>query len=343
MNTELILTLAILFPFAASLIFFITVMSVEPRSLLSGISALCLTGGTGLSILLFLFRYSQQIMALPWLYTLLVAALLAIIAFLLTFPFLLAAFLIIEGIRLIKKEGLWLPNCLSLGLGIAIVVYFIILPMAATCMQEWAALASMIITWFSLQLGIFVLSAWVNRIHLKQTGYDQIVVLGSGLMKDQVTPLLAARIQKGIDLAKKNPKALLILSGGQGPDETIPEGEAMKKWALDHGADPARTIAETKSKNTQENLLYSSQFFPDRHSRTAIVTTGYHVFRALIFAKEQYIPAKGFGSKTKWYFSLNAILREYAAFVVHTRKKQIIGLVIFTFPAWAAILLNLIQ
>ena len=45
------------------------------------------------------------------------------------------------------------------------------------------------------------------------------------------------------------------------------------------------------------------------------MTTSYHVFRALILAKKLHISCKGFGGKTKWYFTLNAILREFVAYL----------------------------
>ena len=41
------------------------------------------------------------------------------------------------------------------------------------------------------------------------------------MIGDKVTPLLAARIEKGIELLRYN--AALIMSGGQGYGEDIPE------------------------------------------------------------------------------------------------------------------------
>lgn len=341
-HPDLILTLAMLVPLAAGLVFFVVVMCVEPRSLWSGAAFLAMTGGLGMTILLLLFRYSSQIMAHPLVYNILVLVLMGVIFLLLLFPFLLAGFLMVEGVRLIRREGFSWSNCLSLGLGIFILADLLLLPAGLHEMTGvWGMvfmLVNLVITFFSMELGVFLLSALVNRIHVRQTGFDQIVVLGSGLLGDKVTPLLAGRIERGIALQKKNPDALLILSGGQGPGETVSEGEAMQKWALAHGADPARTAAETASRNTEENLAFSRQLFPCPRGKTALVTTGYHVFRALVFSREQYMPAKGFGSRTKWYFSLNAVLREYAAFVVHTRVRQLLWLGVFTFPAWFGLL-----
>ena len=53
-----------------------------------------------------------------------------------------------------------------------------------------------------------------------------------------------------------------------------------------------------------------------------IVTTAYHVFRALILAKQQGIRCVGFGAKTKLYFTLNAFIREFVGYLRLTWKKH---------------------
>lgn len=60
-----------------------------------------------------------------------------------------------------------------------------------------------------------------------------MVVLGAGLSGDKVTPLLASRIEKGIAICQKHPGSKFIMSGGQGPDELIAEGQAMANYALE--------------------------------------------------------------------------------------------------------------
>ena len=54
----------------------------------------------------------------------------------------------------------------------------------------------------------------------------------------------------------------------------------------------------------------------------ALVTNYYHVFRALLWARRQAIPCIGYGAKTKFYFSLNAFIREFVGYLVMSRKKQ---------------------
>ena len=59
-----------------------------------------------------------------------------------------------------------------------------------------------------------------------------------------------------------------------------------------------------------------------RKPQIIIVTTAYHVFRALILAKQPGIRCVGFGAKTKLYFTLNAFIREFVGYLRLTWKKH---------------------
>ncbi|WP_315904109.1 ElyC/SanA/YdcF family protein [Streptomyces sp. CBG31] len=62
---------------------------------------------------------------------------------------------------------------------------------------------------------------------------DFVVVLGSGLLGgERVPPLLASRLRAGLRIQRKQIERgadapVLLVSGGQGPDEKLPEAEAM--------------------------------------------------------------------------------------------------------------------
>ena len=163
----------------------------------------------------------------------------------------------------------------------------------------------------------------LNLIHLrKKRKADYIVVLGAGLTGSRVTPLLAARIEKGIELLDHNPKAALIMSGGQGPGEDIPEGRAMADYAIHRGVDADKIIVEDRSASTEENLLFSRELKQKERPRVIVVTTAYHVFRALLLARQQKMACVGFGARTKWYFTLNALLREFIGYLSLTWKRH---------------------
>lgn len=149
-------------------------------------------------------------------------------------------------------------------------------------------------------------------------------MLGSGIIGTRVTPLLSARIEKGMELLSANSDAILIMSGGQGPGEDIPESEAMAAYAVDKGVDKRRIIMETKSVSTEENLMFSRRLMEKEKPKIVVVTTAYHVFRALLLAKQQGMKCVGFGAKTKWYFTLNALLREFVGYLSLTWKKHVL-------------------
>lgn len=49
----------------------------------------------------------------------------------------------------------------------------------------------------------------------------------------------------------------------------------------------------------------------------------------MILAKQQGIKCVGFGAKTKWYFTLNALIREFIGYLSLARKRHalVIGIV----------------
>lgn len=256
---------------------------------------------------------------------------------LLFLPILMVFSLLFNGIRLIKREGFRFSNLLSLLLGMGL----LLLPFLEIFLGSWIGkyvwlrvlVYSGLSVWGYIQLiaSAYTLSHFLNLIHFKKERLDYILVLGCGLRGDKVTPLLASRIEKGIQLFQKNPGSKLIFSGGKGEDEAISEGEAMAKYGLKRGLSQEDILVENQSKNTRENLLFSRRLMKEE-GRIALVTNGYHVFRALLLAKELGIPCIGYGAKTKFYFSLNAYIRELVGyFVLHKRTHLIVAGVILLF------------
>lgn len=338
-----------LLPMAAGLLLFVCIMLAEPRSLWSGISCFIFLGGSALTILVWIMLlYDNYLREYQWAMMILVAAALLVTVIILFFPLSMIVFFFTEGIRNIRREGLRLSNMLSLLFACLLALFLFVWPIGGPLIHK-APKIIQIVYWlitlagnyFLILLIVFCFSAFLNLLHpIQPKRLDEIVVLGSGLNGDKVTPLLAARIDAGLKLLERNPKAKLILSGGKGSDEKAAEGAAMYLYCVDHGADPDRLIAETRSVNTRENLTFSSRLFHPKSKRIAIVTTRYHVFRALLLAKELGIRCKGYGSKTKWYFTLNALLREFIGYLSMTWKRQ---LLILSIPAFFVVLFGLLS
>ena len=185
----------------------------------------------------------------------------------------------------------------------------------------------------------YLVSSVLNFINILPRKIDYVVVLGAGLIGEKVTPLLSSRIRKGIKVYKANPGSKLIMSGGQGPDEVVSEAFAMKNYALEQGVDEKDIILEDKSRRTEENIIFSKKFIPVDKS-FAVVTNYYHVYRALVQARTLGFRCIGYGAPTKFYFSLNAFIREFIGYLYFKRRIHAIVLGVLTFLFIAAVLVE---
>ncbi|MDD6442241.1 MAG: YdcF family protein [bacterium] len=266
-----------------------------------------------------------------------------LVAFLLVFLALLLVpiMLVINGIVMMKKESRSLGNLLSLLLGLVIgageIAFFVGSVLEIHFSGHEYALAKQIAAFIGssvLYISFWILAFVVYMIfiqfmpHIRD--FDYLIIHGAGLIKgDKVSKLLANRIDKAIKIYKKNKrKPIIIPSGGQGGDETVSEAWAMKKYLLEHGIPEEHIILEDKSLNTMENLKNSMDIICSREGRhrVALVTSNYHVYRCLLYAKSLNLKCTGIGAPVAWYYWPSAVIREFVA--VFTTKKFLIWTII---------------
>ena len=165
---------------------------------------------------------------------------------------------------------------------------------------------------------------------------DFIVILGCWFRKDgSLPPLLKGRVDKALAFWRcqkeaTGKEACFVPSGGRGPDESMPEAEAIRQYLLSQDV-PSRLIRpETASKNTFENMSFSKEIIreSDPEAQVVFATTSYHVFRSGIWANLAGLPAEGIGSKTKWWYWPNAFMRETAGLLQKRWKQEILLLVL---------------
>lgn len=321
--------------FFASFCIFAGIMLHDSRTLRSGASFLFMMLCLAVFQLFTLYEYAEWLAAHAFVVGILVMLFIVTLGCIMAFPTVLILVFFVEGIRVIRHEGIKPANLLSLLFSVLLCIYLAVWPVIGNLGKNTLGTTLYKMISFSAVyalslLAVYSLSAVLNLFHLKkERNADYIVVLGAGIIGDQVTPLLAARIEKGIELLRYNPNAVLIMSGGQGPGEDIPESRAMAAYAASRGVDTEKIIIEQKSVSTQENLRFSRELMRKQKPEIVIVTTAYHVFRALILARQQGIRCVGFGAKTKWYFTLNAFIREFVGYLSLTWKKHafVIGIV----------------
>jgi uncharacterized SAM-binding protein YcdF (DUF218 family) len=238
----------------------------------------------------------------------------------------LGVYLVANGITMVRKEGRSPANLLSLAAGLAIFTMIGLLlfvrdsgtPVLDGVVLTLTAIAAYVSFVFLCFLGY----AWLyGRIRVRGD-VDYVVVLGSGLIGgERVPPLLASRLEKGrqIHLAQTGRGGrppLLLTSGGQGPDEKLPEAAAMARWLAERGVAREHLREEDRSRTTTENMAFSRELMTAEAGpgyRCVVVTNDYHAFRAAMTARREGVNGQVLGSPTARYFLPSATIREFVA------------------------------
>lgn len=141
---------------------------------------------------------------------------------------------------------------------------------------------------------------------------DYVIVLGAQVKENGVSNSLKRRLDKAIEYVEQNPETILVLSGGQGPDEPAAEAVVMYDYLVYNGVNPKQLVMETHSTSTVENIAYSKVLIEQLHQKKkeesgkntpqtipgvveqvedkplqiGVLTSNFHVFRAEQIAKK---------------------------------------------------------
>ncbi len=155
-----------------------------------------------------------------------------------------------------------------------------------------------------------------------EPGADYVIVLGAQMKHNGPSKALRYRLDEAARYLEENPDAKVIVSGGQGSDEHISEAQGMYDYLISVGIDGERIIKEDKSRNTFENLTFSTQYLNKEKDSVAIVTNNFHVFRATgIARKAGYEDVCGIAAKGEPYLQINNMMREFFGVV----KDVVVG------------------
>ena len=162
----------------------------------------------------------------------------------------------------------------------------------------------------------------------KPTGREKsVIVLGAGLRGTKVSGVLARRLNAAYDFYLENPDIVIVVTGGQGPQEAIPEATAMQAYLVGKGVPSHKIIVEDKSTSTEENFAFAKVLLEQHGISTAqpmaFSTNNFHCYRAgkyaesVGFSEVNAIPASiGFESVLPCY------LREVLAVLYYWVWKQ---------------------
>ena len=129
---------------------------------------------------------------------------------------------------------------------------------------------------------------------------DYVIILGARVKGEKPTKSLMERIKAVTEYLKKNSEVKVIATGGQGKNEGVAEGLAIKRELLKNGISEDRIILEDKSKNTVENFRFSLEKIKNIENsknilnnnkknqkiKVLIVTNDYHIFRSKNIARK---------------------------------------------------------
>lgn len=185
------------------------------------------------------------------------------------------------------------------------------------------------------------------------------IVLGAGLKDGKPSVSLERRLERAYEYLQENPGVILVLSGGKGKDEIIPEAEAMRVWMKEHHVPEYCYLIENRSENTVQNIECSLEVIrkhvesrtlvpvrvtirsngkdgppeektmpeereaePYQLPPTAVLTSDFHVYRALkIFQRTAGVTCAGIPAKTDPVMMLHLWVREGVALL----KDKFVG------------------
>ena len=154
---------------------------------------------------------------------------------------------------------------------------------------------------------------------------DCVIVLGAQVRGRNITDSLKRRLDRTVEYLENFPETRVIVSGGQGPGEEIPEADAMAEYLVKKGIKKSLIYREDKSTSTRENFRFSRMYADVKKDKIGIVTNGFHIYRASLIAKEEgYEHICTVPASSNPVYQLNYLMREFFAllqfFISHRRR-----------------------
>ncbi len=163
-----------------------------------------------------------------------------------------------------------------------------------------------LILWALIGIGLLMLVyaalfAWVcyAESHIEEPpATDVMIVLGAQVKPDGTPSVqLEFRLEAALSAYQRQPQ-LIVCCGGQAGQEPAPEGQVMAEWLIARGVPSSDVLAETTSADTRENIRNAVSMLDRRPDKVLIVTSDYHVARAVRIARDQGLDAYGMPAAT---------------------------------------------
>lgn len=165
-------------------------------------------------------------------------------------------------------------------------------------------------------LVIFILISWSWHYQRLPVNFDFLVVLGAGLNKGRVPPVLAARLERAYLLWHSNSTAKVIVTGGRVHQDKISEAVAMAAYLRKRGIPSKQIICEEAALNTWQNLRNCAKIINKKWTGAAmpqvvVVTSSFHVLRAKSYGHRLGLHFNFTGAPTPWPYLPLTTIRDY--------------------------------
>lgn len=161
---------------------------------------------------------------------------------------------------------------------------------------------------FFLTIEGFILSGFYKT---PAKDVDYVIVLGAHVTNGKPSRILKKRLDAAVEYAAKHENVKIIVSGGQGSNETTTEAFAMAAYLEEKGIERERILLEDKSTDTNENLRFSKVFVEDGET-VAVVSNDFHIYRAVHLARHiGYEDPQGLGARDEIGTLPANLLREF--------------------------------
>ena len=149
-----------------------------------------------------------------------------------------------------------------------------------------------------LYLSLFAWVCYAETHQEQPPETDVIIVLGAQVKPDGTPSVqLQYRLETALAAYQAQPRPI-VCCGGQAGTEPAPEGRVMADWLIAQGVPAADVLAETASGDTRENIRNAVALLGRAPERVLIVTSDYHVPRAVQIARDQGLQAWGMSAPT---------------------------------------------
>jgi uncharacterized SAM-binding protein YcdF (DUF218 family) len=130
--------------------------------------------------------------------------------------------------------------------------------------------------------------------------YEYAVVLTGGIINNENRNEVSLgkqsdRIWKALQLYKQNKVRKILISGGEWRNgyiiDNLTENDKSKLFLIENGVNPQHIFQEEKSRNTNENAIYSKEFLKNirNQGKILLITSAFHMPRSSMCFRKQGI------------------------------------------------------